>query len=169
MGHSFKEAAIRSGLFDVTVLNRGRRYWNDSDDATSTKYTHLKCDRNDADRMLRLLAETKKTFNFVVDFCAYTPDDIEPLFDLLRQHNSHYVFISTDSIYEATDFSKHARHDIRVENDDVRPADASERARLRKKDKYGDDKLRCEEALAASSVKFTALRLADVFGPRDTE
>ena len=95
---------------------------------------------------------------------------MQPLFDYLARTKAHYIFISTDSIYEAcVEPDESLRRAGRGEDADQRPSDPAERARLRKLDRYGDNKLRCEEALASSAVHFTSLRLCDVFGPRDID
>lgn len=184
MGYTLRERLLaRRDEFAVTCLNRNKTYWNDKQEAENG-FTHWICDRHDTDKFMSLLNSRPvrerpvtilkmcnvslfaQPFHVVVDFIAFEPSDMQPLFDYLTATKAHYVFISTDSIYEACEPDKSLR---RGEDADERPSDPAERARLRKLDKYGDNKLRCEEALASSAVHFTSLRLCDVFGPRDND
>lgn len=82
----------------------------------------MKVDRQKATRLLHALEATKigKHFDVVVDFSAYTPQDVQPLLAWLPK-TCHYIFISSDSVYEASDISKHQNSKARVESDAQRP------------------------------------------------
>lgn len=154
--------------FNVTVVSRDRRHWNERVSARP-HVTHVKADRRDKYELLHALsahcADEAKRPRFCIDFCAYDVDDVEPLVSFLRDLSCHYVFVSTDSVYEVCDTERDVP---RLESHAVRPASESERAQLRRCDQYGDDKLQCEEWLQAhAGLAWTALRLPDVFGPRD--
>ena len=154
--------------FNVTVVSRDRRHWGDRVSARP-RVRHIKADRRDKYELLHALSEhcadEPNRPRFCVDFCAYDVDDVEPLVGFLRDLGCHYVFISTDSVYEVCDTDRDA---LRLESHAVRPTSEAERAQLRRCDQYGDDKLQCEEWLQAhAGLAWTALRLPDVFGPRD--
>jgi hypothetical protein len=63
----------------------------------------------------------------------------------------HYVYISTDSVYEVCVQPNHKGG--RKEEDAKRPSDKSERDRLKEEDDYGDNKLEVEEVLQAAYSK----------------
>ncbi len=91
-GRVFVEKASAEGEHAVFVLNRGNRPLN------LPGVTEIRCDRRD-------LAGLKKTlpslpWTAVVDFCAYTPTDVQLLFAALGKAGiGRYVFISTSSVY----------------------------------------------------------------------
>ena len=116
-------------------------------------------------QMYSLLKSTH--FHTVIDFSAYSPSDVKRLLPHLQTRL--YVYISSDSVYEVC--IKADRGTPTVETDAVRPNDPSLAERLKRKDKYGHKKLRCEEYIRkhcdANNLKYIILRLADVIGPRD--
>jgi nucleoside-diphosphate-sugar epimerase len=63
--------------------------------------TEIKCDRHDMEAMCKAIPSIM--WDSVVDFCAYTPEDIATVFSVLPSHAiGQYIFISTSSIYEKT-------------------------------------------------------------------
>lgn len=171
MGHALLELLLHehASRFDVTVVSRDREHWGDHVSRHAATTRHIACDRRDKYAFLHALSDAlsaTRPWRFCIDFCAYDLDDVQPVASFLQSIGTHYVFVSTDSVYEVCDapigvprLESHAA---------LRPTDAAERERLRRGDAYGDDKLQCEEWLADSrTVPFTALRLPDVFGPRD--
>jgi nucleoside-diphosphate-sugar epimerase len=174
MGWHLTQLLLNSSNHCVTLLNRGNSYWNDSSnqyESYGDRFNHFKVNdrRAIAKSKSKLQAlHDKRAFHFVVDFSAFTPDDISPVVDFCSENDIHYVFISSDSVYEVRCLSKQVSDNVRVEDDAVRPDDVAIRESLRSQDEYGDDKLLCEELMRATkSLRFTALRLPDVFGPRD--
>mmetsp|Transcript_12345 Transcript_12345/g.18416 ORF Transcript_12345/g.18416 Transcript_12345/m.18416 type:complete len:115 (+) Transcript_12345:139-483(+) len=80
---------IDNKAFSIFVINRGTTYWRNcsgtcrSDIPKGAK--RLKCDREDVNRLTRkikkeVLANEKDRKVAVIDFCAYKPDHIRPLF-----------------------------------------------------------------------------------------
>ncbi|ELU03475.1 hypothetical protein CAPTEDRAFT_208513, partial [Capitella teleta] len=105
------------------------------------------------------------SIDFVIDFSAYNKYAIEQVIETeeLRRKIGHYIYISTDSVYEVCDVS--AGKPLR-ECDSIRPSCPKRRHKLDKKDSYGRKKLECEEVLQTQRLNkgfaFTFLRLADV-------
>jgi nucleoside-diphosphate-sugar epimerase len=94
VGRVFVELLERRGI-KVFVLNRGTRPFN------RPAIHEIPCDRRDA----RLLAEALAPFCFdaVVDFCAYSKDDVNPLLEALGPDRAaHYIQISSCSVYAPT-------------------------------------------------------------------
>jgi nucleoside-diphosphate-sugar epimerase len=172
MGHALLELFLHdkfASRFDVTVVSRDREHWGEHVSRHAAVSRHIACDRRDKYAFLHALSDalsTARPWRFCIDFCAYDLDDVQPLANFLQSISCHYVFISTDSVYEVCDTPLGV---ARLESHALlRPTDVEERKRLRRGDTYGDDKLLCEEWLAEShAVTFTAFRLPDVFGPRD--
>lgn len=95
VGKVFVEEAVQKEEFDIYVLNRGNRPLN------MDRVNELICDRHDIDRLEAVLPA--KIWDAVIDFCAYTPTDIEILMNVLPNNSlKQYIFISTASIYEDT-------------------------------------------------------------------
>ncbi|HVU22646.1 MAG TPA: SDR family oxidoreductase [Opitutus sp.] len=84
------EFAVARG-FDVTLLNRsGRAYMPDTQ--------KIAADINDP--IAASVALTNRTWDVVVDFLAFTPEQIEQRIELFRGRTGQYVFISSASAYQ---------------------------------------------------------------------
>jgi nucleoside-diphosphate-sugar epimerase len=84
--------AIESGL-DLTVLNRGK---------TSTRPlpSEVRQLTGDLDDPAALADVARQEFDVVVDWRAFTPDQVRARTDALRGHVGRYVFISSASAYQ---------------------------------------------------------------------
>jgi 2'-hydroxyisoflavone reductase len=92
-GRVFVEELVKTGAYQAHVLNRGRIPMGMSG------VQEIRCDRHDADALRACLAGS--LWDAVVDFCAYTPNDVETLLAALPGCAAgHYIFISTASVYE---------------------------------------------------------------------
>ena len=165
MGGETASLLISEGTFDLALLNRGTVYF-DSAERISPHVRHLRCDRRGSLTPLEAETARRGRWDFVVDFCAFLASDAQSVLTALGGRFGHYVYISSDSVYEVSAPSVHGGPS--VEEDARRPEEPAERARLAAADPYGDGKLAVEEALSAAGVPYTALRLPDVLGPRDT-
>ncbi|KAF0289396.1 Chloroplast stem-loop binding protein b, chloroplastic [Amphibalanus amphitrite] len=165
MGGETASLLISEGTFDLTLLNRGTVYF-DSAQRIDPHVNHICCDRRGSLTELESETTRRGRWDFVIDFCAYRASDVTNLLAALDGRFGHYVYISSDSVYEVS--APSAGGGPSVEEDARRPEDPAERARLAAADPYGDGKLAVEEALEAAGVPYTALRLPDVLGPRDT-
>ena len=93
VGKVFVEELSRIPGYAIYVMNRGNVPLN------IEGVTEIKCDRHDTEAMSEAIPSI--VWNAVVDFCAYTPEDITTMISTLPSHAiGQYVFISTSSIYE---------------------------------------------------------------------
>jgi nucleoside-diphosphate-sugar epimerase len=83
--------AVDRGL-DLFLLNRGRR------PAGAGRATHLVADHHDEASVARAMDGHR--FDAVVDWIAFTPDDIERDLRLFRDRTDQFVFISSASAYQ---------------------------------------------------------------------
>lgn len=85
-------AAVERGI-DLTIVTRG----------TNTRHSlpegvvHVQADARDEGSLSRSL--DKREFDAVVDFIAFTPEDIERDLRLFTGRTGQYIFISTTSVY----------------------------------------------------------------------
>ncbi|MDI6797588.1 MAG: NAD-dependent epimerase/dehydratase family protein, partial [Desulfatibacillaceae bacterium] len=94
VGRVFVELLERRGI-KVFVLNRGTRPFN------RPAIHEIPCDRRDTSRLAEALAPL--CFDAVVDFCAYSKDDVNPLLEALGPERAgHYIQISSCSVYAPT-------------------------------------------------------------------
>jgi len=95
VGRVFVEELSKVPGYAIYVMNRGNVPLN------IEGVTEIKCDRHDTEAMCKAIPSVM--WDSVVDFCAYTPEDITTVFSVLPSHAiGQYVFISTSSIYEKT-------------------------------------------------------------------
>jgi len=95
VGKVFVEELSQLPDYAIYVMNRGRVPMN------MKGITEIKCDRHDTEALEDAIPPL--TWDAVVDFCAYTPEDIATMISALPSHAiSQYIFISTASIYEKT-------------------------------------------------------------------
>jgi 2'-hydroxyisoflavone reductase len=90
VGRAIAEAALASD-HEVVLLHRGKTMPDTLEDAE-----HILVDR-DSDRLRDALAG--RTFDAVVDVCAYVPRQVTALAEALDGRGGHHVFISTMSVY----------------------------------------------------------------------
>ena len=155
--------------YEVTILNRGNKYF-DSDKRIDAYVKHgIICDRDTLIRKTCPTVAKSGKYDAVIDFSSYTPMQMESMIDALRGKTSLYIYISTDAIYEVCEKTHKNRT---TENDGIRPEERILRDKLASNSKYGDQKLACEEALKEQRERggfpYVILRLADAIGPRDT-
>lgn len=148
-GFALVQELVRRG-HDVTVVNRGR-----TDAPFPDGVRRLTADRTDHARMAEVLGGEE--FDCVHDMCAYHPEDVELMIDLLRGRVGHYVFVSSTVIY--------ARSTL------LPITEASAVDRSERQIEYGLHKLLCEDRLlaehAASGFPATTVALSMVMGPRN--
>ena len=84
--------AVERGV-DLFLLNRGETSRPVPDGAQV-----LQCDFRDREAARRVLAG--RSFDAVVDWIAFTPDQVEADIDLFRGRTGQYIFISTASAYQ---------------------------------------------------------------------
>jgi nucleoside-diphosphate-sugar epimerase len=95
VGRVFVEELLKAKEYSISVLNRGNI------PVRRQEVTEIVCDRHDKDRMKQVLPETD--WCAVIDFCAYTADDIASTLSVLHpRHVGQYLYVSTCSIYAPT-------------------------------------------------------------------
>lgn len=148
-GFALVQELVRRG-HDVTVLNRGK-----TDAPLPGDVRRVTADRTDRDRMTEVLSGEE--FDCVHDMCAYHPEDVEMMIDLLRGRVGHYVFVSSTVIY--------ARSRM------LPITEESAVDRTEQQNEYGLHKLLCEDRLlsefASSGFPATTVALSMVMGPRN--
>src|SRR5690606_38821039 len=83
--------AVARGI-DLHLLNRGTK------PTRIEGARHLTADVNDHAAVLRAIGDTH--YDAVVDWVAYTPDDIRRDLELFRSRTDQFVFISSASAYQ---------------------------------------------------------------------
>lgn len=89
-GRIFVEELLREKKYNVFVYNRGNI------PLKKEGVTELVGDRNNADRIKQVIPDQQ--WDALVDFCAYTPDEIETVLNSLPGTLKHYIFISTTTV-----------------------------------------------------------------------
>ena len=155
-GRVFSIQASRNGGFNLHVVNRGNAPMQ------LDRVTQYKCDRHDAQMIAKLIPNI--SYDAVIDFCAYSAGDIEPLIGALGSMIKQYIFISTASVYEPAE----GFLDEDAPLFDMFPVDEDE------VDEdvvlcYIRDKIRLEQELTRActeaGVKYTILRPSTIYGP----
>jgi len=148
-GFALVAELVRRG-HQVTVLNRGQTQAN-----FPPGVRQLIADRTDRPAMQAALGEAE--FDCVQDMCAYHPQDVELVVELLAGRTRHYIFASSTAIYAASNILP-ITEDHPVETG---PAQIE----------YGLHKILCEQVLleAHRSTGFpaTIAAFSMVFGPRN--
>ncbi len=93
-GRVFVENLVRDKDYNIFVYNRGRIPLG------FEKVTEIVGDRDDESRIREAVPE--KEWHALVDFCAYTPDQITKMIRSLPGVLNHYIFISTTTVYQNT-------------------------------------------------------------------
>jgi nucleoside-diphosphate-sugar epimerase len=93
-GRVFVEALARTKAVNIFVYNRGRV------PLRMEGVTELVGDRENEDQIREVIPD--KNWDALVDFCAYTPDHVDKMIGSLRGSVTHYILISTTSIYRNT-------------------------------------------------------------------
>jgi len=95
VGRVFVEECSKLPGHKIYVMNRGNVPLN------IEGITEIRCDRHNTEAMHDAIPSLM--WDCVVDFCAYTPDDITAMISIFPAHAvGQYIFISTASIYEKT-------------------------------------------------------------------
>ena len=95
VGKVFVEELVKESDYSINVLNRGNR------PLRIQGVKEIVCDRNDVDKFKQSVSSTQ--WDVVVDFCAYSPQDIENALSVFPKGGvKHYIYISTTSIYQPT-------------------------------------------------------------------
>ncbi len=152
VGRHFVEAARAAG-HTITLFHRGK---TGSDVFSDLETIHG--DRNQAADLDQLRG---KTWDVVLDTCAYVPRHVRMLTDVIRDGTSHYILISTISVY-SDPVTPGADEDAPVITlDDPTTEEVTGQT-------YGGLKVLCETAARDSGIKsVTLVRPGMIVGPHD--
>jgi 2'-hydroxyisoflavone reductase len=149
-GYFLVDAALRSGHY-VTLFNRG-----ESDPEAFPDAERVHGDRDGGLEALR-----GRTFEAVVDMCGYFPRVVRQSAELLRETVSHYVFVSSISVY---------REDVAPGFDEGAPVITGVDPTVEeiRDDTYGGLKVLCEEEVERGFAgRAVIVRPGLIVGPRD--
>jgi nucleoside-diphosphate-sugar epimerase len=150
-GRVFVEELLREKRYNIYIFNRGR---------IPLKFegiTELVGDRNDTKSIREVIPDRK--WDALVDFCAYTPSDIEKMLESLPGSLDHYIFISTTTVYDNS-------FDLPIMEDATKLS--GPQPELGEYASYGYDKwlteCRLKELCAKKGVAYTCLRPSIIYG-----
>ena len=89
VGRHLVEAAEKRG-HEVVLFNRGK--------TNSTVFSHLRHIQGDRRKDANLVGTEE--WDAVLDTCAYSPQDLQPMIEALKDKTKTYMFISTISVYD---------------------------------------------------------------------
>lgn len=140
---------IASKNHHLTLVNRGRY------DMNSLPVEQLHFDRHDINKWHQL---SQRKFDVVVDFCAYSQNDIKIVTDTLKNNIGQYIYISTVDVYlRQTDQIQDETHPL--EN----------RHFAGEEGEYIYQKVTLEKELIAQcqkyNIAYNSLRPGNIYGP----
>jgi len=151
VGRVFSILAARTGEFEIHVVNRGRYPLN------NPAISEYKCDRHDIAALGKTVPNLE--FDALIDFCAYTPNDIAPLISVLKPRIKQYIYFSTASAYKSVPGR------IKTEGDTLLPSTNADGT----VEQYVGGKIILESELvrhsAEAGIKYTILRPTFIYGP----
>lgn len=153
IGRHIVDALVASG-HSVSILTRGR-----TPDELPAHVERLRGDRDEEKNGLKALAG--RTWDACVDVCGYTPKQVRPSAEILKDAVGRYVFVSTGSVYgDPTERPVRETHPrMAPAREDVTEIDG---------DTYGPLKVTCENIVEAIYGQRAAiLRPQIVAGPHD--
>lgn len=144
-----------SGTLVRTALGRGHRVWavTRGNRQMPAGVEPVIVDRRDRAAFARAVRATKQHFELVVDCIGYEPDDAQQDIEVFRDRADHFVFISTDFVYDPSRRTVPQRLD---------------NPHLETRLPYGSNKRRCELLLQGSdtgATRWTILRPCHIYGP----
>ena len=151
-GRVLVEELVKEKAYQVFVYNRGHM------PLKIQGVVELVGDRNDHQQVKRAIPAVE--WHAVIDFCAYTPEDITNLLPSLQDRVNHYILISTTSVYENT-------WDLPIKEDF--PKLSAPQPELGIAADYGFNKWLTEGEVVTTCGKngmpYTILRPAIIYGP----
>jgi len=161
---------------EIFIINRGKIHWNglfyelvksnkniyhfisdrDNDNQFKTTLNHIK-------QLVSKSSQPKNEnfiyFDYIIDFSCFVEDDAKLVLEEFPKLFKYYIFISTDSVYNASNISLERNEEFFLCKDDSNKiesvkeeegylSESSERRKkLKKRDSYGYNKLKCERVI----------------------
>lgn len=154
IGRNIVNELIKMDNYDLTLFNR-----QESDNNLFPNIKKIKGDRTTSD--IQQIAN--ENWDYVIDCSCYHPVDLENTLASLNLNLKRYIFISTCSVYDDTEFQTV----LRDENAPIARCSAEQRQSREKMEFYGNKKAECERVLNASNFDTIILRPTLVFGAFD--
>jgi hypothetical protein len=174
---TLKLLIAHEGVKTIFVINRGYSYWNDKfNEIVNEKVTHIKLDRKNKEEFNICITKlTKENYiNYFIDFSCYKAKELPDLTSIIF---GKYIYISTDSVYNASEIGqlRNIRYFFEEKNpplitEDQVSFNPDNIDKYIDKDDYGYNKLLCELAIKEQLCevgKYYFIRLPDVLGPYD--
>ena len=149
VGRVFTLMAAGDDLYELHLLNRGRVKFN------REGITEYSCDRHDTATAMKLLEN--ESFDTVIDFCAYEPGDISSMAQVLSGKVSHYIYISTCSVYKPSSLAADENGDLLEGPGNVAGGEYAYKKLLLERE--------LTEACKKHNMDYTILRPAFIYGP----
>jgi nucleoside-diphosphate-sugar epimerase len=153
LGKHLTRALLKSNQ-DVTLLNRGtaRNVFPYYDDVE-----WIVCDRHDEQKVTSLLS--KRSFDIVIDTCAYDLDEVSLVLRVLDDRIGRYIFCSSMAV--AQNLTQQNRMVLPIKNVQFFPASSTST--------YASNKSLIEEYLieqhSKNGLPFVSIRPAEINGP----
>jgi nucleoside-diphosphate-sugar epimerase len=152
IGRIFVESFSKNHNVELVLMNRGNRPLH------MNNITEIKADRHNTGQIESVLR--MRRWDGIVDFCAYSPDDIHTLFPFISRTDAHYIFISSAAVYAPTRSLPVKETEEKLSGPQPHLGPASE---------YGFHKYLAETAVISgcrkAGVPYTILRPTIVYGP----
>lgn len=152
IGKNTLHSLMKNKELRLTVLNRGK-----TSPHNSSKINYIKADRDDD-----CSAIAQQNWDLVIDFSCYFPHQLRNVIKWFKKPLTHYIFISTCSVYEIEAVNAIERD----ESSSILECSANQETDT-SVSTYGQRKAQCERILRESQIPFTIFRPALVFGPYD--
>ena len=155
----------------ITLVSRLNWVWDSEERIKPRIARAIFCDREDTSDDCTELQEFvagQERFDFVIDFSAYNAKEMETSIKLLKNKVGVYIFMSTDSVYDACGVpytgEKHKEEACIVPKHQL-----EEDAEV----DYGEGKIQAEKVLIdqkqqENGFDYIILRCPETFGPRDS-
>jgi hypothetical protein len=147
---------------NLYIINRGKIYWNGylNKLISNKDYIHIyKADRDDSiqfDKILDQIQEdsTSKYFEHIIDFSCFNKKHVKNLLMKNKFNFKNYIFISTDSTYNASllalernmEYFLHTQTVPLINESDIYLTDDKNvKKKLKNHDEYGYNKIKCEQ------------------------
>ena len=149
VGRHIVEQALHNG-HEVVLFNRGK----------TNPDLFPACRRIFGERQIHIDQAAHEQWDAVIDTSGYTPNDMKPVIEALREKTNHFTFISTVSVYD--DHSKGDVHETSSQfNHTVTTNEVTGET-------YGPLKVMCEKAvLDGFGDKALIVRPCIIVGPHD--
>ncbi len=149
VGRHIVEQALKNG-HEVVLFNRGK----------TNPDLFPECRRILGDRQIHINQAALEQWDAVIDTSGYTPNDVKPVIEALREKTNHYTFISTISVYD-----DHSKGDVNENSSKFSHAVTTNEVTG---ETYGALKVMCEnEVLDGFGEKALIVRPCIVVGPHD--